>query len=604
MHGMDNATWSSVGAGGLGPAWGWVVPLVLAVMAGVALAGGIYLYWRREREGAGGASESVGREGTSSPDATTEPDEARRDAVRDTPADDELSAVGDIPDTKPIPQGGGCEGATGRRIPTVEEATVAEADADWVTAAQLWRERGDLNAELKALRNTNNYQRMGVLELALDRRDEAAEHFRKALSADPANESVRAKLVATLLDLDRGAEAKEVVAPLLEKGTELSVSGKFIGKCAAAFEAAGDLGEAIRLYKAASQLPNAPLDTAPRIAYLQQLERLIRMPNEADEIDDSGNTPPVLYLQKALSDSRTDISLDELDLDFDSRPEVERKPVGEFSAYEVVVGHLALGGSSNEPSHSVRSRAAATSRFSLERLIGERRHSAVFEGVDKLLDCPVALRLQRLTLANAEDYETLKSRLMAISRLNHPNLNKMTYADRHVSVLRIVTEYYSGGSLVEMVDRLDKVGLPLMLRMMMQVAAGVGAAHRQGVLHGDLRPQNIMVGHDQLIKVVDFAIQPWPVRVFTPGIHDDDTPRIGLRDEEIHSDLAQFADVLDFLLERTTVSPLISQGLKGVDPMEELQELSQRARQGSFSSMLHVYRILGRLLEQSLPGGA
>jgi serine/threonine protein kinase len=281
-----------------------------------------------------------------------------------------------------------------------------------------------------------------------------------------------------------------------------------------------------------------------------------------------------------------------------------------LQGHEVVVGHLALGFRTSEPSYSVRSVYAVSRRFSLQRPLGESAHVATFEATDELLDFPVALKLFRIP-NDPNGFEMLKERLRSIAQLNHPNLAKITYVDRDVSVLRVATEYLPGGNLRDFITRVGGIGVPLLIRMTMHLASALHSAHVRGVPHGDVRPENILIGHDQRFKLVDFAMSPIPVRKIDYSkaaatlSETVDTPKMSdfvVNNEGVQSDLVQMGDFLKFLLENVRRLDPPQPGI--TEATEELWELVSRLHKGDFTSVLRLWQVLEQIFERTLPNQA
>ncbi|MCB2153462.1 protein kinase [bacterium] len=479
-----------------------------------------------------------------------------------------------------------------RDIPSAEEAEKASTDGDYMKAADCWRSRGDLLRERAALLKADAPLRLAQVELALGMDNQAIPRLNDALSASPSEEKLRLRLIEALLDEDHPEDAKALADAVAPEDSPIAGNAKFIAAVARAFEAYGDLEAALQYYKIAANREQILADVPVRLMYLHQIVRLAAAPAPKPD-----TRTPSKFIKKALDESQASF----LEDPSTNEPDRVSDDATILSEHEVIVGHLALGGGTREYRHSVRSAASVASRLALTRLVGERASSAVFEGVDQMLDCPVAVKISRVATEHP-DCDVLRQRLQAISLINHPNVSKLTYADCYGGVIRVVTEYHSGGSLAMMAQRMEQIGLPLILRILLQVTSGIAAAHRHGIMHGDLRPENIMVGHDQLIKVHDFSLHPWPVRRPNP----DQTPRegnpSGMQENEIQMDLSQFADVIEFLIEKAMVPHSTPERPSILaDPLEELREMVKRARRGEFSSFAHAHRILAQILDRSLP---
>ncbi|MDK2970853.1 MAG: eukaryotic-like serine/threonine-protein kinase [Candidatus Sumerlaeota bacterium] len=562
---------------------GFVGSIILGAIAIAALVLAVVVYVRdsRKRREVAEALESFTEPGI--PDTTSAPPHsATLDADDETLPIAAPSIAGKQPDAP--------------EVPSRDEALEAERNGDYLKAASLHHVRCDFVAERRALRNTLEYRRLAELEFALGNPHRAALALRNALEQDLTAEDVRLELVQCLLDEGNIAEARKMIDSLRDPNasTQFKASPQFLGNAARSFQAVGEFQMATELCNAAFSASNSVGDVSTRCIYLNKMAVLGRTaPSRAtDEIsqrfmpavfdaDDDTRTPFLGGTSTAAAAGNESIN-------------------ALLSPYEVIVGHVALGGYHNETPVSVRSIASTASRLELARLIGERPTSVVFEGVDKLLDCPVAIRLSRIS-TEGNDMALVRDRIRAIAALNHPNLSKITFADRFGPVVRIVSEYHGGGTLVGLLDRLGQLGLPLALRLLLQISAGLHAAHKHGILHGDLRIENIMVGHDNLIKMIDFALRPWPVhRVRADDSTHPGHPGRGIPPAEIQSDIIQFADIIETIAKKVTIANL-PKTLPGWDPMDEFREVIERARNGGFSSVSPIHRILLEILDKCLP---
>ncbi len=522
--------------------------------------------------------------GVASPDAAASPGHVQEDMSTDAAPLDPITEP-------PVPE---------RFVPEENDAIKAEKAGNFEEAARLWHERGNPWAEMNALRKCNEKNNLAELELAMGQIHDAVNHMQAILAESPSDEVTRLRLVQCLLDLGRVQQAKDLVEVVIPNDAPLKATAPFLTRSARSFEAYGDIRSAQKYYRSAASRGVEVDDLSTRLVYLNQISRLLKTTPPSTQKPGSQD---LLKRAVSLADSSTDVG--KLDAVVGDKPLNTPPPLNfdHLEPHKIIVGHLALGGDPNEVTYSVRSIMSTASRFTLMRLVGERPASAVFEAVDCLLDCPVAIKVSRIS-AEGADLDVLQERLHAISLLNHPNLTKTTFVDRFGPLVRSVTEFHAGGNVASLITKMGNIGLPLMLRLLIQVAAGIGHAHRFGILHGDLRPENIMIGHDQLIKVVDFALQPWPVRFLpTDEISSRSDIPVQMADHEILTDITQFADLVEYLLEYTIVSPHLAQNMpENYDPVEELREVVSRARQNSFSSILQVRRILLQVLSNALPG--
>ena len=145
-------------------------------------------------------------------------------------------------------------------------------------------------------------------------------------------------------------------------------------------------------------------------------------------------------------------------------------------------------------------------RYELEELVGSGGMSNVFRAHDRLLERTVALKILHEQYTRDEDYvERFRREARAVAQLTHPNI--VTVIDRGEQDGRqfIVFEYVDGQNLKELsahgpLDPREAVGLAL------QVAHALSFAHARGLVHRDVKPQNVLLNDDGQAKVTDFGI--------------------------------------------------------------------------------------------------
>jgi eukaryotic-like serine/threonine-protein kinase len=96
------------------------------------------------------------------------------------------------------------------------------------------------------------------------------------------------------------------------------------------------------------------------------------------------------------------------------------------------------------------------------------------------------------------------------ARVQHPNLVSVQEIGEHEGELFIAMDYVHGETLAKIIKRHDDLRRPLPLSFISEVgicvADALHAVHRSGVIHGDISPQNILVGYDGIVRVTDFGI--------------------------------------------------------------------------------------------------
>ena len=147
-------------------------------------------------------------------------------------------------------------------------------------------------------------------------------------------------------------------------------------------------------------------------------------------------------------------------------------------------------------------------RYELEELVGTGGMASVFRAHDRLLDRKVALKVLHQQYTEDDEYlDRFRHEARAAAALSsHPNI--VTVIDRGEQDGRqfIVFEYVDGENLKRLIERRGPAPVVTALELGMQVARGLAFAHQQGLVHRDVKPQNVLLNGDGQAKVTDFGI--------------------------------------------------------------------------------------------------
>src|SRR5256714_5369986 len=133
--------------------------------------------------------------------------------------------------------------------------------------------------------------------------------------------------------------------------------------------------------------------------------------------------------------------------------------------------------------------------------------SSVYRAHDRLLERTVALKILHEQFTRDDDYvERFRREARAVAQLAHPNI--VTVIDRGEQEGRqfIVFEYVDGESLKQLIDRTGPLSVEQAVELALQVARALAFAHQQGLVHRDVKPQNVLLNDDRRAKVTDFGI--------------------------------------------------------------------------------------------------
>lgn len=146
-------------------------------------------------------------------------------------------------------------------------------------------------------------------------------------------------------------------------------------------------------------------------------------------------------------------------------------------------------------------------QFVIIKQIGEGGMSRVFEAEDESLGRRVALKILNRTYSkDAARMAQFQQEALITARVTHPNVIKLYSAGFDQGNFFIAMELVSGGSLEARIKRDGQVPEKDALRIGRQVAEGLRAAYRMGLLHRDVKPQNILFTEEGVAKVVDFGL--------------------------------------------------------------------------------------------------
>jgi tRNA A-37 threonylcarbamoyl transferase component Bud32 len=146
-------------------------------------------------------------------------------------------------------------------------------------------------------------------------------------------------------------------------------------------------------------------------------------------------------------------------------------------------------------------------RYGLEEVVGHGGMSTVYKAHDTLLERNVALKILHQQYNEDEDFvERFKREARSVAQLQHPNI--VTVIDRGEEDGRqyIVFEYIDGENLKELVVRKGRLDVREALEIALEIARGLAFAHEHGLVHRDVKPQNVLLNGDGGAKVTDFGI--------------------------------------------------------------------------------------------------
>ncbi len=146
-------------------------------------------------------------------------------------------------------------------------------------------------------------------------------------------------------------------------------------------------------------------------------------------------------------------------------------------------------------------------RYEIIRTIGEGGMANVYLAEDTILKRKVAVKVLRGDLAEDEKFvRRFQREAKSASGLSHPNIVEMYDVGEDDGKYFIVMEYVEGRTLKSLIKKRGGLTLPEVIDIMMQVTSGIACAHESYIIHRDIKPQNIIILDDGMVKITDFGI--------------------------------------------------------------------------------------------------
>lgn len=146
-------------------------------------------------------------------------------------------------------------------------------------------------------------------------------------------------------------------------------------------------------------------------------------------------------------------------------------------------------------------------RYEIIKTIGEGGMANVYLANDTILDRKVAIKVLRGDLSNDEKFiRRFQREALSVSNLSHPNIVEVYDVGEEDGQYYIVMEYIEGKTLKQLLKKRETLTLPEVIDIMLQLTDGLAHAHESYIIHRDIKPQNIMILDNGLVKITDFGI--------------------------------------------------------------------------------------------------
>lgn len=146
-------------------------------------------------------------------------------------------------------------------------------------------------------------------------------------------------------------------------------------------------------------------------------------------------------------------------------------------------------------------------RYQIIKTLGEGGMANVYLAHDIILDRNVAVKILRGDLANDDKFvRRFQREALSASSLSHPNIVEVYDVGEDDGQYYIVMEYVEGKTLKQLLRKRGKLTITEVMDVMLQLTDGMAHAHDSYIIHRDIKPQNIMILENGMIKITDFGI--------------------------------------------------------------------------------------------------
>ncbi len=146
-------------------------------------------------------------------------------------------------------------------------------------------------------------------------------------------------------------------------------------------------------------------------------------------------------------------------------------------------------------------------RYLINEVIAEGGWSIVYKGHHSFLNLPVAIKMLKHNMAiDSELFDRFQNEAKIIAALNHENIVRVYDIEHVYRTVFIIMEHLDGVTLRNVLDNGFRMQPARILRILMQVCSGLEYAHQKGIVHQDVKPGNIFIQKNDLVKLVDFGL--------------------------------------------------------------------------------------------------
>ncbi|MBI4860732.1 MAG: protein kinase [Candidatus Riflebacteria bacterium] len=146
-------------------------------------------------------------------------------------------------------------------------------------------------------------------------------------------------------------------------------------------------------------------------------------------------------------------------------------------------------------------------RFEAIKVVAQGGMGTVYQAVQKSLARPVAIKvLHDHLVSDPQVVARFRREALALARLDHPNIVKVLDYHEGAASYCLIYDYVTGTTLASLIQRRRKIPVEEAVPLVLQVLAGLRAAHARQIVHRDIKPENILLQDDGSLKITDFGV--------------------------------------------------------------------------------------------------
>lgn len=146
-------------------------------------------------------------------------------------------------------------------------------------------------------------------------------------------------------------------------------------------------------------------------------------------------------------------------------------------------------------------------RYRIESMLAQGGMATVYRALDTRLDRAVALKVMHAELAADDEFvERFIREAHAAARLSDPNVVAVFDQGEDAGAVYLAMEYVEGQTLRQALREFDRLEVAVALEAIESVLSALSAAHKAGIVHRDVKPENVLIGNDGKVKVADFGL--------------------------------------------------------------------------------------------------